>query len=224
MAKGSPAALLIHLQACGVRAELAADGELLVTDARAPWLHDALRPVGIATQLGEGGLRFVGTVTAARLLAALTVALRPHALLLDLDGVLADIERRRAIATVEQVARLAARLPLAVVTTCPRRLAESVLERHGFLPHLGAVVGFEDATPKPDPAPVRVALQRLGAACCWFVGDNPSDVQCAVAAKAIPLAIEPKGIGAQAHAASLRAAGAARLVADLDVVSRLLQS
>ncbi len=222
MARVDAAALRDVLSGMGIDAEVDAAGTLVVVDARAAWLHDAWRSLGVTTDLDGGRLRLPAGMTMPRLMALATVALRPQALLLDLDGVLADIERRRPIATVEQVARLAARLPLAVVTTCPRRLAESILVRHQFAPHIGAVVGFEDATPKPDPAPARVALQRLGAACGWFVGDNPSDVRCAVAAKAVPLAIAPKGIGAEAHAAGLLQAGAARLVTDLDAVAGLL--
>ena len=216
------AALRDVLLASGIAAELGANGEVVVVDARAAWLHDAWRSLGQPIAFDAGRLVFTAPMTLPRLMAIAVIALRPQAVLLDLDGVLADIERRRPIATVGQVARLAAMVPLGVVTTCPRRLAESILDRYGFAPHLGAVVGFEDATPKPDPAPVRLALQRLGASCGWFVGDNPSDVQCAVVAKAIPLAIAPRGIGAETHAASLRKSGAARLVEDLDAVAALL--
>ncbi|MCA8964092.1 MAG: HAD-IA family hydrolase [Planctomycetes bacterium] len=222
MGKVGGAALRDVLSGMGIAAEVDDAGAVVVVDARAAWLHDAWRSLGVDTTFAAGRMHLPEGMPMPRLTALAMVALRPHALLLDLDGVLADIERRRAIATVAQVARLAATLPLAVVTTCPRRLAESVLERHGFAQHIAAVIGFEDATPKPDPAPVHAALQRLGAACCWFVGDNPSDVRCAVGAKAVPLAIEPHGIGAEAHAAALRKAGAARLVADLDVVAGLL--
>lgn len=216
------AALRDVLLGMGIGAALDDAGAAIVVDPRAGWLHDAWRSLGQPVTFAGGVLSFSAPMTRPRLMTIALVALRPQALLLDLDGVLADIERRRPIATVDQVTRLAAMLPLGVVTTCPRRLAESILDRYGFAPHVGAVVGFEDATPKPDPAPVHVALQRLGASCGWFVGDNPSDVQCAVAAKAIPLAIAPRGIGAEAHAASLRQAGAAQLVADLDAVAALL--
>lgn len=147
---------------------------------------------------------------------------RPDALLLDLDGVLADIEGRRALAAPADVAALAALRPLAVVTSCPLRLAESVLTRHGFRAHVRALVVAEDGPGKPDPFPVRLALQRLGAGSAWMLGDNPSDVEAAVAAGVVALAIAPRGIGAESHAARLRAAGAVRLVPDLAALRALL--
>jgi phosphoglycolate phosphatase-like HAD superfamily hydrolase len=154
---------------------------------------------------------------AARLAHAVQAALAPQALLLDLDGVLADIEGRKPLATIEVVRQLAARWPLGVVTSCPRRLAESVLARHGFAPFVGTLVGDEDGPGKPDPFPVRLALQRLGVATAWMVGDNPGDVTAARAAGVVPLAIAPHGIGAESHAERLRAAGALRLLALRDV-------
>ena len=182
------------------------------------WLRDALAGLGIAVRAFATGVRVTmpGNAHAfARLAAAVRAALAPQALLLDLDGVLADIEARRALTAVEQVAALAARLPLGVVTSCPRRLAESVLQRHGFAPFVRALVTSEDGPGKPDPAPVRLALQRLGVQHAWMLGDNPSDVTAARRAGVVPLAIDPHGIGAEAHAERLRAAGAARLVGSL---------
>ncbi len=38
---------------------------------------------------------------------------------------------------------------------------------------------MEDATPKPDPAPVRLALERLGVATAWMLGDTPDDLAAA---------------------------------------------
>jgi len=147
---------------------------------------------------------------------------RPDALLLDLDGVLADLHGRRALALADDVAALAALRPLAVVTSCPLRLAESVLARYGFRAHVRALVVAEDGPGKPDPFPVRLALQRLGAQSAWMLGDNPSDVQAAVAAGVVALAIAPRGVGAEAHAARLRAAGAVRLLPDVAALRALL--
>ena len=107
-------------------------------DVRTPdpaWLRDALAGLGIAVHALADGCRIPtpGDANAfARLQRALAAALAPEALLLDLDGVLADIEGRRALVEPSVVESLAARWPLGVVTSCPRRLAESVLGRHGF--------------------------------------------------------------------------------------------
>ncbi len=214
------AAMVAQWRALGLLAVAEGDG-VLVSGRDPAWLHDALRGLGIASSLAKDGLRLRVPDDAAgdaRLQHAVQAALAPQALLLDLDGVLADIERRRALANVATVQALAARWPLGVVTSCPRRLAESVLARHGLQPFVRTVVGDEDGPGKPDPFPVRLALQRLGAATAWMVGDNPSDVTAARAAAVVPLAIAPHGIGAEAHAERLRAAGAARLVQLDDVL------
>lgn len=198
-------------------------------DVRTPdpaWLRDALAGLGIAVHALADGCRIPtpGDANAfARLQRALAAALAPEALLLDLDGVLADIEGRRALVEPSVVESLAARWPLGVVTSCPRRLAESVLGRHGFAPFVRTVVCSEDGPGKPDPAPVRLALQRLGVTSAWMLGDNPGDVQAARAAGVVPLAIAPHGIGAEAHAERLRAAGAARLVPGPADVGALLR-
>jgi phosphoglycolate phosphatase-like HAD superfamily hydrolase len=55
-----------------------------------------------------------------------------------------------------------------------------------------------------------------------MLGDNPSDVQAAVAAGVVALAIAPRGLGAEGHAARLRAAGAVRLLPDVAALRALL--
>lgn len=197
-------------------------------DVRTPdsaWLRDALASLGIAVHAIAEGCRIPTPDDAnsfMQLQRALAAALAPEALLLDLDGVLADIEGRCALVAPSVVEALAARWPLGVVTSCPRRLADSVLARHGFAPFVRTVVCSEDGPGKPDPAPVRLALQRLGVTSAWMLGDNPSDVQAARGAGVVPLAILPHGIGAESHAERLRAAGAARLVAGPADVMALL--
>lgn len=187
------------------------------------WLCDALAGLGIAVMGAADGVRITLPGDArkwGRLHAALQAALAPQALLLDLDGVLADIDGRRPLATIDQVQALAGRWPLAVITSCPRRLAEAVLARHGFAPFVKVLVAAEDGPGKPDPAPVRLALRQLRVASAWMVGDNPSDVTAARGAGVVPLAIAPRGIGAESHAERLRAAGAARLVDGLGALAR----
>jgi len=99
-----------------------------------------------------------------------------------------------------------------------------VLQRHGFAPFVKALVTDEDGPGKPDPAPVRLALERLGATSAWMLGDNPSDVAAARAAGVIPLAVAPSGIGGEAHADRLRVAGAARLIGGIAALRGLLES
>lgn len=148
----------------------------------------------------------------ARLAQALRAALRPRAFVLDLDGVLADLEGRRPLAAVGDLAALAAELPVAVVTSCPRRLCDSVLQRYGFAAHVRTAVCAEDGPGKPDPFPVREALRRLGVDAAWMLGDNVVDVQAARAAGVVPFAVEPVAV---AHRAELANAGPARLLRSL---------
>lgn len=210
--------LTAHAEALGLRPLPSAGNFVFVRPRDAIWLRDALAGLGIAVRAFPSGVRITLPADDAvfeRLAAALEAAIRPRALLLDLDGVLADLEGRKALATVAEVEALAALAPLGVVTSCPRRLAESVLQRHGFAPHVKALVTSEDGPGKPDPAPVRLALQRLGVRSAWMLGDNPSDLEAARGAGVVPLAIAPRGIGAESHAERLRACGAVRLVEGL---------
>lgn len=224
---GERDALTRHLRALGLQPLPSAGNFVFVRGGDPEWLRDALAGLGIAVRALAGGVRITLPASApsfARLVTALDAAVAPAALLLDLDGVLADLERRTAVADAADVAALAARWPLGVVTSCPRRLAESVLQRHGFAPHVHALVTAEDGPGKPSPAPVRLALQRLGATSAWLLGDNPSDVQAARAAGVVPLAVEPHGIGAESHAERLRKAGAARLIDGIGGLRRLVPS
>ena len=112
---------------------------------------------------------------------------------------------------------------LALATGQNRRGVARNLAREGWADLFLSSHCAEDGPGKPDPAPVRLALQRLGVTSAWMLGDNPGDVQAARGAGVVPLAIAPHGIGAEAHAERLRAAGAARLVAGPADVAALLR-
>jgi len=69
--------------------------------------------------------------------------------------------------------------PLAVVTSKASALARQSLGFVGLERFFRAIVGFDDTTRhKPDPEPVRVALERLGIARehAVFIGDSPYDI------------------------------------------------
>ncbi|NOZ94274.1 MAG: aminotransferase class I/II-fold pyridoxal phosphate-dependent enzyme [Acidobacteria bacterium] len=130
-------------------------------------------------------------------------------------------ERERPIPSRDTVERLAGRLPLAVVTGRPRADAHEALERFGVRDLFAAVIAMEDAPSKPDPAPVRLALERLGVARGWMVGDTPDDVRAARAAGVVPLGVVPPGREDPASwAATLLSAGAARV---LPTIATLLE-
>lgn len=71
---------------------------------------------------------------------------------------------------------------VAVVTSKRRGMAERTLERCGFAGLVDVLVGADDVTRgKPDPEPVRLALDQLGlageAGRTLFLGDSPWDMQ-----------------------------------------------
>jgi phosphoglycolate phosphatase-like HAD superfamily hydrolase len=76
------------------------------------------------------------------------------------------------------------------------------------------MVCMEDAPAKPDPASVRLACSRLGVERAWMVGDTPDDIAAARAAGVVPI-----GFGAEPEA--LLAAGAARVLSNLEELSEL---
>jgi len=270
--KSERVALETHLASLGARPVSSHANFVFARTPRAAWIRDALAGLGIAVRAFPGDPELDDAVritcpgdaaALARLTAALTSALRPEALLFDLDGVWADVSRsyRRAITEtarsfgvsldadaittmkargganndwdvthrlllahgveaslddvtarfealyqgtperrglhseetpltdVATIARLAERLPIAVVTGRPRKDAHRFLEAHGFAPHVRTVVCMEDAPLKPDPAPVRQALERLSVRHAWMLGDTPDDVRAARAAFVVPLGI-----------------------------------
>ncbi len=148
-----------------------------------------------------------------------TVTARFQDLYLGTSGSPGLRERERLIVPRALLARLAQRLPLAVVTGRPREEARWFLEREGIADLFQAVVCMEDAARKPDPAPVRLALARLGVRRAWMVGNTPDDVRAAAGADVVPLGVVAPGDDRSATAAALADAGAARVldqVADLE--------
>lgn len=121
------------------------------------------------------------------------------------------------------IARLAARLPLGIVTGRPRRDARRLLERHGLEQYFAVLVTMEDASPKPDPAPVALALDRLGVERAWMVGDTPDDVVAARKAGVVPIGVIAPGHPPEAMRRALLEAGAARVLADLSPLEDLLR-
>ena len=115
------------------------------------------------------------------------------------------------------------RFRLAAVTGRPRADAAHALTRFGFDGCFDAVVVREDAPLKPDPAPVRLALQRLAVQSAWMLGDTVDDIAAARAAGVVPIGVVAPGSDPAAAVATLRGAGAARVLArtlDLDQLLR----
>lgn len=76
--------------------------------------------------------------------------------------------------------------PQGVVSNKAGRFLRAEVAHLGWETHFGAVVGAGDAsTDKPDPAPILLALDRLGHSAdtsVWYLGDTALDMQCARAA------------------------------------------
>lgn len=118
----------------------------------------------------------------------------------------------RLLVSKEKLSRMAARLPLAVVTGRPRKDAERFLDDAGIREHFKAVVAMEDGPLKPDPAPVRLALQRLSVSRAWMLGDTPDDMAAARSAAVVPVGVMPPGEGRPEYKDALVRAGAARVL------------
>ncbi len=121
--------------------------------------------------------------------------------------------------------RWAQRLPLGLVTGRPRADTTRFLRRFGLEDLFQAVVCREDAALKPDPEPVRLALQKLGCDRAWMVGDTPDDLVAARAAGVLPLAVAAPPLAVAATPLATRAlgdAGAARVLDSLLDLDALL--
>ena len=125
--------------------------------------------------------------------------------------------------TPEALARIRERsLVQGIVSSGDGRRVRRELEALGVAVFFGAVVcGGDTARRKPDPEPLRVALERLdlGPGDAAYVGDSPEDVQMARAAGVFSVGIP----GAFPNREALAASGPDLLAQSLDAaVERLL--
>lgn len=106
-----------------------------------------------------------------------------------LEGILFRHERRAAEQAVENpgarevVSSLRKhQLHIGVVTRNARSHAAIALAQLGL--QIGCLIARDDAPPKPNPAPVRLACERLGLAPAdtWFIGDYVHDTAAGAAA------------------------------------------
>ena len=118
---------------------------------------------------------------------------------------------RRGLKLTEQplldattLSRWAARLPIGVVTGRPRSDAEEFLERSGLRDLISVVVTRDDAPLKPDPGPIRLALEQLGTRRAWMLGDTPDDIAAARSAGVVPIGVIAPGVSPEVARQSLR--------------------
>ena len=122
----------------------------------------------------------------------------------------------------EILERLAARFALGVVTGRPRSDAMRFLEEQGIDGLFSAVVCMEDAPSKPNPAPVALALERLGVATAWMVGDTPDDLRAARGAGVLPIGVTASGDDRETASAVLKSVGAAEVLGEPKDIEELM--
>ncbi len=85
---------------------------------------------------------------------------------------------------------------LAVVSNKKGAFLREEAEQLGWADQFGKLVGAMDAVrDKPDPAPVRMALEPAGlspGSDIWFVGDTDIDLQCGVGSGCVPVLVRPE--------------------------------
>lgn len=132
------------------------------------------------------------------------------------------VERETLIPARGVLEALKGRARLGIVTGRPRKDAELFLRRFGLAELFETAVCMEDATRKPDPAPVRLAMERLGVRAAWMVGDTPDDLVAARGAGAVPIGVPVPGGNDAAQGTTLEGAGAARVVRGLEELLEML--
>lgn len=120
------------------------------------------------------------------------------------------------------IERLAARMPLAIVTGRPRGDARRFLEEKSIAEFFQTTVAMEDGPLKPDPAPIRSAMATLGVTHAWMIGDTVDDARSARSAGALPLGVIPPTENLDTTGPNLIAAGCARVLGSLDDLEGLL--
>lgn len=122
----------------------------------------------------------------------------------------------------ETLERLSTKYLLAVVTGRPRSDARRFLEEQDIANLISTTVCMEDGPSKPDPAPVRLALEQLGAKTAWMIGDTPDDMRAARGASVLPIGLVAVGDDQLLMQSVLEAAGAARVIEEPNDLERLL--
>ena len=126
--------------------------------------------------------------------------------------------RERLLIAPDVLESWSSRYPLGVVTARPRRDADEFLDRFGIGRFFSTVVTREDAPSKPDPAPVRLALSRLGVDRSWMFGDTVDDLTAARGAGVVPIGVIVPGDDRSALDAC------ARVVASVDEIEEVLNA
>ena len=221
----APEAIVIDLD--GVIADVReSQRAAMIATAAACGVNVSMHDIEAALRAGDANNDWIVT---QRLIAAAgievdleTVTARFQALYLGTNGAPGLRERERPIVPRAVLERLSKRLPLAMVTGRPREEAQWFLERARLADLFPVLVCMEDAPRKPDPAPVRLALTRLGVQRAWMIGNTPDDIRAAAGADVLPFGIVAPGDDLTATTAALNDAGAAQVLEDVTDLEELL--
>lgn len=117
---------------------------------------------------------------------------------------------------------LARKFPLAVVTGRPRADAQMFLRSFNLSETFSTIIAMEDAESKPNPAPVRKALEQLNINRAWMIGDSVDDIRAARSAGVLPIGVLAPGSNPTRQSSALLQAGAARVLDQTEALMELL--
>jgi histidinol-phosphate aminotransferase len=126
--------------------------------------------------------------------------------------------RERLLVAPDMLGSWSTRYLLGIVTARPSADAVEFLDRFDIGRFFSAVVAREDAPSKPDSAPVRLALSRLGVDRSWMFGDTVDDVNAALGAGVVPIGVTVPG---DDHSALF---ACARVVESVDEMEEVLNA
>ncbi len=129
-------------------------------------------------------------------------------------------QRETLLVNRSDLIALRKRIRLGIVTGRPRADAQRALEQFAIQDLFDVVICREDGPLKPDPAPVRRALEELGVSRGWMIGDTVDDIRAARAAGLLALGFQSSADEGTARA--LRQAGAGRILRDLSRLGEIL--
>lgn len=130
--------------------------------------------------------------------------------------------QERLLIQPQKLADLASKLSLAIVTGRPRADAQMFLQQHAIGDFFSVQICMEDAVPKPDPAPVKLAMKQLGVDRAWMIGDTVDDIRAARSADVLPLAVLAPEANRNLNLNALAAAGAATVLDSVTQLTELL--
>mgnify|MGYP000891396444 CR=1 FL=1 len=153
-----------------------------------------------------------------RLSRALTVALKPAGILLDVDSTLeTGASAALILGDSRRVRRLAHRCALGIVTSLPPERVERWILGSG-LGEVIRVLPVDQGGSRHDRA-----LKELGATCGWVIADTPGGVEAGREAGIAPFGIVPSTAADGADRSdTLMSSGAARVLASLSQLSEIL--